>query len=105
MNKAISIVASVSCLVVSAADVPDLTDSLEYLGNPNYSRWPSNPHTRQVLDLTQHRGKLFVSGGDWDPNMGPCPIFAVDPYSGAYTNEFIAGTDDIYEFKDVQVRA
>ena len=32
--------------------------------------------------------------------MGPCPIFAVDPYSGAWTNEFSAGTEDIYEFKE-----
>ena len=82
------------------ADVPDLTDSLEYLGNPAYSHWPNHPHSRQVLDLAPHKGRIFVSGGDWSPNMGPCPIFAVDPYTGAYTNEFTAGTDDIYEFKE-----
>ena len=95
------------CAVLSAllaagafASAPDLTDSLEYLGNPAYSHWPNHPHSRQVLDLAPHKGRIFVSGGDWSPNMGPCPIFAVDPYTGAYTNEFTAGTDDIYEFKE-----
>ena len=75
---------------VAGIAAPDLTGSLEYVGNPGYSRWPANPHTRQVLDLAPHRGAIFVTGGDWSPNMGPCPIFAVDPYSGAYTNEFVA---------------
>ena len=78
---------------------PDLTSEMEYLGNPAYSRWPSSGMSRHVQDLFPYKGKIYTSGGEWDTNTGPCPIWAVDPYSGAYTNEFDAGTDAIYEFK------
>lgn len=78
----------------------DVTDALEYLGNPAYSRWPNSPMSRHVQDLCPYKGKIYTSGGEWDTNTGPCPIFAVDPYSGAFTNEFTAGTDAIYEFKE-----
>ncbi len=78
----------------------DVTDALEYLGNPAYTRWPGSPMSRHVQDLFPYKGKIYTSGGEWDTNTGPCPIFAVDPYSGAYTNEFDAGTDAIYEFKE-----
>lgn len=81
-------------------DPPDLTEALEYLGNPAYSRWPNSPMSRHVQDLCPYKGKIYTSGGEWDSNTGPCPIWAVDPYSGAYTNEFDAGTDAIYEFKE-----
>ncbi len=101
MNKAISIVASMSCLVISAADVPDLTSSMEFLGNPTYTQWPASAQSRRTLDLAPHKGNIYVSGGAWDPNMGPCPIFAVNPYSGAISNEFVAGSEDLYEFKEL----
>lgn len=78
----------------------DVTDALEYLGNPAYTRWPNSPMSRHVQDLFPYKGKIYTSGGEWDTNTGPCPIWAVDPYSGAYTNEFDAGTDAIYEFKE-----
>lgn len=78
----------------------DVTDALEYLGNPAYSRWPNSSMSRHVQDLCPYKGKIYTSGGEWDTNTGPCPIFAVDPYSGAFTNEFDAGTDAIYEFKE-----
>ncbi len=78
----------------------DVTDALEYLGNPAYSRWPNSPMSRHVQDLFPYKGKIYTSGGEWDTNTGPCPIWAVDPYSGVYTNEFDAGTDAIYEFKE-----
>ena len=93
---AFSFVASLAAF----ADVPDLTSSMAYLGNPAYSRWPSSGISRHVQDLVPHKGKIFTSGGEWGNNTGPCPCFAVDPYSGAYTNEFDAGTDTIYEFKE-----
>nr|MCR5752894.1 hypothetical protein [Kiritimatiellia bacterium] len=101
MNKAISIVAAMSCLVISAADVPDLTSSMEFLGNPTYTQWPASAQSRRTLDLAPHKGNIYVSGGAWDPNMGPCPIFAVNPYSGAISNEFVAGSEDLYEFKEL----
>ena len=87
---------------VAPADPPDLTSQLEYLGNPNASRWPSASASvaRHVQDLVPYKGRIYTSGGDWNNNTGPCPCFAVDPYSGAFTNEFDAGTDAIFEFKE-----
>ena len=99
MRSFIAMVALLTGLV-AGAEVPDLTGSLEYMGNPASSRWPSSAISRQVQDLQPYRGKIYTSGGEWGNNTGPCPCFAVDPYSGAYTNEFDAGTDAIYEFKE-----
>ena len=86
----------------ASADPPDLTAQLEYLGNPNASRWPSSSASvsRHVQDLVPYKGRIYTSGGDWNNNTGPCSCFAVDPYSGAFTNEFEAGTDAIFEFKE-----
>lgn len=98
-SKILSVLA-VLPLASALAGVPDLTDSLEYLGNPAASRWPTSAKSRHVQDLQPHRGKIYTSGGEWGNNTGPCPCFAVDPYSGAFVNEFDAGTDAIYEFKE-----
>lgn len=98
-SKILSVLA-VLPLASALAGVPDLTGSLEYLGNPAASRWPTSSKSRHVQDLQPHRGKIYTSGGEWGNNTGPCPCFAVDPYSGAYVNEFDAGTDAIYEFKE-----
>ena len=93
--------AAVVFLAASAsfADIPDYTSELVYLGNPAKSRWPTSAISRHVQDLHPYKGKIYTSGGEWGNNTGPCPCFAVDPYSGSYTNEFDAGTDAIYEFK------
>ena len=83
-----------------AAEVPDLTDSMEAMCNPNASRWTaSQPYARAVTSLGVCDGKLFVVGGDWDKNLGPCPIFSVDPYTGAYVKEFESGTESIDYFR------
>lgn len=64
----------------AAADVPDLTADMEPLCNPNATRWTaSQPMARAATSIGVCDGRLFVSGGDWDANLGPCPIFAVDP--------------------------
>lgn len=77
----------------------DMTDQLVYLCNPAKSRWSGSAQSRHVQDLHPYQGSIYTSGGEWGGNTGPCPCFAVDPYSGAYENEFDAGTDAIYEFK------
>ena len=85
---------------VLAAEVPDLTDSMEAMCNPNATRWTaSQPLARAATSLGVCDGKLFVSGGDWDDNLGPCPIFSVDPYTGAYVKEFESGTESIDYFR------
>lgn len=84
----------------AAADVPDLTAAMESLCNPNATRWTTSqqlaiaPTSLGVCD-----GMLFVSGGDWDKNLGPCPIFSVDPYTGAYATAFDSGTESIDYFR------
>lgn len=84
----------------AAADVPDFTAAMEALCNPNATRWTASqslaiaPTSLGVCD-----GKLFVSGGDWNKNLGPCPIFSVDPYTGAYVKEFESGTESIDYFR------
>ena len=84
----------------AAADVPDLTADMEPLCNPNATRWTaSQPMARATTSIGVCDGRLFVSGGDWDANLGPCPIFAVDPYTGAYAKEFDSGTESIDYFR------
>ena len=84
----------------AAADVPDLTDSMEAMCNPNATRWTaSQPLARAATSLGVCDGKLFVVGGDWDMNLGPGPIFSVDPYTGAYVKEFESGTESIDYFR------
>ncbi|MCR5839436.1 MAG: hypothetical protein K6G94_07365, partial [Kiritimatiellae bacterium] len=89
-----------SALLAVFADVSDLTASMEGLCNPNATRWTaSQPMARAATSLGVCDGKIYVSGGDWDDNLGPCPVFAVDPYSGAYVKEFESGTESIDYFR------
>ena len=82
------------------ADVPDLTEAMEPMCNPNATRWTaSQPMACAATSIGVCDGLLFVSGGDWDDNLGPCPIFAVNPYTGAYVNEFDSGTESIDYFR------
>ena len=102
MHKAKTAVALLFAAVSSvlAAEVPDLTDSMEVMCNPNATRWTaSQPMARAATSLGVCDGKIYVSGGDWDGNLGPCPIFAVDPYTGAYVKEFESGTESIDYFR------
>ena len=92
--------ALVAVAATAAADPPDLTSAMEPLCNPNASRWTaSQPLARAATSIGVCDGKIFVSGGDWDDNLGPCPIFAVDPYSGAYVKEYESGTEAIDYFR------
>ena len=92
--------AAASAAMSVAADVPDLTDLMEAMCNPNATRWTtSQPMARAATSLGVCDGKIYVSGGDWDKNLGPCPIFAIDPYSGSYVKEFESGTESIDYFR------
>ena len=100
MPKITLVVLAVSASCGLFADVPDLTSSMEAMCNPNATRWTaSQPYARAATSIGACDGKIFVSGGDWDDNLGPCPIFAVDPYSGAYVKEFESGTESIDYFR------
>ena len=85
---------------VASADTPDLSSEMVPLCNPNASRWTaSQAYARAATSIGVCDGRLFVSGGDWDDNLGPCPIFAVDPYSGEYVKEYESGTESIDYFR------
>ena len=86
---------------VPGGTVPDLTQALEYLANPNKDRWPNSVWSWNVNDLKLYRGKIYTGGGEWQNNTGPCPITALDPISGTYANEFSAGTDTLWDFKEM----
>ena len=83
-----------------AANPPDLTSSLEFVCAPNVERWPSSEVARHVPDLCLYQGRIYQSGGDWENNGGPCPIFAIEPYTGNWEQEWIAGADATYDFHE-----
>lgn len=81
------------------AAVPDLTASLELIGNPATNRWPDNAYTRGVLDLQFHRGTLLAGGGETEVNRGPVWLYGIDPVTCAQTFEYSAGTEAIANFR------
>ena len=83
------------CFVANAA--VDKTAELEYLGNPADDRWgPVNRgFEHAALDLEVFHDRVFVGTGNWDANSGPCYIPAFDTTTGAYRNEYLAGTEAI----------
>ena len=99
--KAAAVFPAVVALALAApfalADAPDLTGSMTFLCNPNKSRWSTTSandgRSRAMTTIVPYRGKLYVSGGCWDPNMGWAPIFAVDPVDGSYVREYQAGSE------------
>ena len=86
------------------AEAPDLTGSMQFLCNPNMSRWPTKSsndgRARSMTTIVPYKGKLYVSGGCWDPNMGYAPIFAVDPATGEFKKEYPAGAERIDFFRE-----
>ncbi len=75
--------------------VPDLTTAMEDFGNPNVSYWRDAPTSRNVTAIGVHGGRLLVSGGEWNSNTGPCPVFAVDPSTGDFEVAHTAGTERV----------
>jgi hypothetical protein len=94
----VAYIAALAAAFASAA--PDYTANLEFVGAPNVARWPSSQTARHVQDLFPYQGKIYTSGGDWNNNAGPCPIFAIEPYSATWEQEWNAGTEATYDFKE-----
>src|SRR5574344_1117599 len=69
-----------------AAATNDVTTALQYIGNPNASRW-NESYPRSVQDLQVYGGNIYLGGGDSGNNKGPCPVFAWYPYLGKFVNE------------------
>lgn len=99
MKKEIVVfVASCASSVLFGA-VPDLTSSLEFVGNPTLERWSTPIQANTVMDLQVYNGKIYLGTGDWSANKGPVPLWAYDPSANAFTNELTAGTDAIEYFR------
>ena len=81
---------------------PDYTHLLKPLCNPNKTRWdnPEHAKARPITSLFTHGGRIYLSGGEWNANLGPCPIWSVDPASGEFTNEYSAATERIDWFRE-----
>ena len=84
--------------LAAAAPAADLTQSMQLLCNPNASYWSSS-QARGMTSLVPYKGRLYTSGGDWYANTGAAAIFSIDPETGAYASEFIAGTETINYFR------
>lgn len=87
-----------SAAFATAAAAADLTQSMQLLCNPNASYWSSS-QARGMTSLVPYKGRLYTSGGDWYANTGAAAIFSIDPETGAYASEFIAGTETINYFR------
>ena len=81
------------------ADVPDVTASLEYVGNPAMHRWPADSYERGALDLQFHRGTLLVGSGEVENNRGPVHVYGTDPVTLDETFEYSAGTEALATFR------
>ena len=90
--------ATALCAIADGA-APDLTDSLEFVGNPSLERWPTPGVANSVLDIEVNDDRLFFAGGDWSSNSGPLFMKSYDPYSGSFTNEYVAGTEGVDMFR------
>ena len=79
----------------------DASDSLEFLCNPNSVRWPgASSWGDRRGPLHFHNGIIYTSGGDVNNNIGPCPIWAVDPVSGAFVDEYDAASEQLGWFAE-----
>ena len=104
MEKWPIVAISLVLALAAIADVPDCTGSMQFLCNPNKSRWSTTSandgRSRAMTTIVPYKGKLYVSGGCWDPNMGWAPIFAVDPVDGSYVREYQAGSERFDYFRE-----
>lgn len=77
--------------------VEDCSKSLEFLCNPNMARWSGTSDqdnkARMMTSLYVHNGRIYTSGGDWNANIGPCPVWAVDPVTGVFVDEYDAASE------------
>lgn len=81
----------------AAADVPVVTSSLQYVGNPAKNRWPKDKDSyyRGALDLQFHQGALLVGSGEVETNPGPVSVYSTDPVTLKQTFEYSAGTEAV----------
>ncbi len=79
----------------------DMTSSLKFLCAPNksVSYW-SSFLARAMTTIYPYGGRLWTSGGDWYGNTGSAPIFSIDPETGAFARDYVAGTETVWYFRE-----
>lgn len=89
----------------TALGVPDVTASLEYVGNPARTRWPDGDgiYARNPWDLAVWKGRLYLGQGNSSnagpaPNAGPADIISYDPASGAFATELRTSEEQVERF-------
>ena len=60
---------------------------LQYLGN-KFAEERKKGHARNVWDLQAYEGKIYLGGGSTTENAGPIHVWAYDPASGRFHNEY-----------------
>lgn len=83
----------------------NLTDQIEYIGNPYLDRYPaeSQRYARNIWDMIFFNGKLYLGAGNSSnagpaPNAGPVPIISYDPESNLFSSDFIVDEEQIDVF-------
>lgn len=79
------------------APAPDVTARVEALGNP-FSTIPTL-YGRNVWDMQRFGGVIHLGHGDSIDNLGPIPIWQIDPVTGALAKEFTTSEEQVDEFR------
>ncbi|MBI2596054.1 hypothetical protein HYW46_04965 [Candidatus Daviesbacteria bacterium] len=71
-----------------AATAVDVTSQLENLGNP-FTAKPT--YARNVWDMQNFNGKIYLGHGDFNSNAGPIDVFYYDPSSSTFLKQATSG--------------
>lgn len=98
----------VCCDSMAQAEQRNLTDRVQYLGNPYLDRYPAQGqiYARNIWDMIAFDGKLYLGAGNSSntgpaPNAGPVPIMRYDPRTLSFSTVFIVDEEQVdvfYEF-------
>lgn len=89
----------------------NVTDQIEYIGNPYLNRYPAESQTyaRNIWDMIAFNGKLYLGAGNSSnsgpaPNAGPVPIISYDPKTNSFSSDFVVDEEQIDAFHAIEGR-
>jgi hypothetical protein len=94
ISLAFVLLSSTAC----SAQVPDVTERLETLGNPMAGDGKTG-RALNVWDLQQFGGKIYLAGGSTVNNIGPINVWAYHPAQQTFVKEFTVQEEAIEQFK------
>jgi hypothetical protein len=85
----------------------DVTNKLEFLGNPSKAQYDAQPYARNVWDMQVEGNRIYLGSGNSSnkgpsPNAGPAHIYFLDPTNPKFTDAFITQEEQIERFVRVQ---